>query len=91
MPHSRTLVLAFDGDASAADLIGRLTNRFSADVVTVTVDLGQGGDLEQAREQALAAIDSPPRYCSPSSGRVPRIRPRPRRRRWHGRSSPPWL
>jgi argininosuccinate synthase len=55
MPHSRTLVLAFDGDASAADLIGRLTNRFSADVVTVTVDLGQGGDLEQAREQALAA------------------------------------
>ena len=55
MPHSRTLVLAFDGDASAADLIGRLSNRLSADVVTVTVDLGQGGDLELAREQALAA------------------------------------
>ncbi len=54
MPHSRTLVLAFDGDASAA-LIGRLRNRFSADVVTVTVDLGQGGDLESVREQALAA------------------------------------
>jgi argininosuccinate synthase len=55
MSHSRSLVLAFAGDASSADAIGRLGDRLLADIVTVTVDLGQGDDLEQVREQATAA------------------------------------
>ncbi len=71
MPHFQTLVLAFDGDASAAEVIGRLGNRFSADVVTVTLDLGQGSDLERVRELALAAgaarahvVDARERFAS---------------------------
>jgi argininosuccinate synthase len=55
MSHSRILVLPFDGDPSTANAISRLANRFSADVVTVTLDLGEGNDLEQVREQALGA------------------------------------
>jgi argininosuccinate synthase len=55
MPHPRTLVLAFAGDASSADAIGRLSDRLSADIATVTLDLGQGDDLEQVREQAITA------------------------------------
>jgi argininosuccinate synthase len=55
MSHPRTLVLAFAGDASSADAIGRLSDRLSADIATVTLDLGQGDDLEHVREQAITA------------------------------------
>jgi argininosuccinate synthase len=55
MTHPRIIVLAFDGDVSSASGIHRLANQLAAEVVTVTLDLGQGGDLEQVREQAIAA------------------------------------
>jgi argininosuccinate synthase len=55
MSHPRRVVLAFAGDAHSARAIPRLADRASADVVTVTLDLGQGVDLEQVREQAIAA------------------------------------
>ena len=56
MSHSRTLVLAFDGDAvvcRSRSAASRIACRRTSS--TVTLDLGQGGDLEQVREQALAA------------------------------------
>jgi len=55
MSQPRTIVLAFDGEPSFAPVVGRLADRLSAEIATVTLDLGQGGDLEQVREQALAA------------------------------------
>jgi argininosuccinate synthase len=55
MSDPRTLVLAFAGDAPSAEAIGHLAERLSADIATVTLDLGQGGDLEQVREQSIAA------------------------------------
>ncbi len=55
MSHPRTIVLAFDGDPAAATAISRLADRLSAEIATVTLDLGQGGDLEHVREQATTA------------------------------------
>jgi argininosuccinate synthase len=55
MSLPRTIVLAFDGEPSAVPSIGRLAARATAEIVTLTLDLGQGGDLEQVREQAIAA------------------------------------
>jgi argininosuccinate synthase len=48
-------VLAFDGEPSTATAVGGLGERLGADIATVTLDLGQGGDLEQVREQAIDA------------------------------------
>jgi argininosuccinate synthase len=48
------VILAFGGRAAAGALIAPLAGRVGAPVVTLTVDLGQGADLEQMRDQALA-------------------------------------
>jgi argininosuccinate synthase len=49
----RTLV-AYAGRAEATDTLRQLVARSRGEVVTLTVDLGQGGDLQQVRETALA-------------------------------------
>ena len=51
MSDPRPIILAFDGDPASAVAIGRLADPMT-DVITVTLDLGQGLDLEQARENA---------------------------------------
>jgi argininosuccinate synthase len=49
------IVLAFSGGPQSAAEIPRLKDRHDAEVVTVTLDLGQGGVLEDVRNRALAA------------------------------------
>ena len=49
------IVLAFCGDPSSTAAIPWLVEHHEADVVAVTVDLGQDGDLDQIRARALAA------------------------------------
>ena len=66
-----TLVLAYSGRPEAAREIARLAASTGAEIVTVTVDLGQAEDLEQvcleartagaARTSSTRAIASPPR------------------------------
>ena len=47
-------VLAFSGSAASAAAIQWLVAERGAEVVTVTLDVGQGGELTAIREQALA-------------------------------------
>jgi argininosuccinate synthase len=54
MSDPRRIVLAFAGDPASALAIGRLAGPMT-EVITVTLDLGQGLDLEQAREDAIVA------------------------------------
>ena len=50
----RRIVFAYSGDSAAAGAIAWLQARYSADVVTLTLDLGQGRELEPVRDRALA-------------------------------------
>ena len=49
------VVLAYSGGARSAAAIPWLADRHRADVVTVTIDLGQSGDMNEIRSQALSA------------------------------------
>jgi argininosuccinate synthase len=49
------IVLAYSGGVYSSAAIGWLRDTFDADVVTLTLDIGQGGDLSAVRERALAA------------------------------------
>ncbi len=49
------IVLAYSGGLQTSAAIAWLAERFTAQVVTVTIDLGQGRDLAGVRERALAA------------------------------------
>jgi argininosuccinate synthase len=49
------IVLAFSGGPQTAAEIPRLREQHDAEVITVTLDLGQGAVLEAVRDQALAA------------------------------------
>jgi argininosuccinate synthase len=49
------IVLAYSGDPAATAAIPRLADRYGAEVVTLTLDVGQGGELTSVRERALAA------------------------------------
>lgn len=49
------VVFAFDGGAAAAAEIGRRAAARGAEIVTVTLDLGEGEVLEAIRDRALAA------------------------------------
>jgi len=49
------IVLAFTGGLDTSVAIPWLRERYGADVVTVTLDLGQGRVLEEVRDRALAA------------------------------------
>src|SRR5262249_21244260 len=48
------IVLAFSGNLDAAAAIPWLTERYRVPVVTLTLDLGRGGDLEEVRDRALS-------------------------------------
>ena len=49
------IVLGYGGDLDTTVTIPWLRNKYHADVIAVTVDLGQGGELEAVRSRALAA------------------------------------
>ena len=49
------IILAYAGGLAATEAIPWLRARYRADVVTVTLDLGQGRALEAVRDRALAA------------------------------------
>lgn len=51
---SRSVVLAYSGGARSSAAVSWLRKRHDADVVAVTVDLGQSADLAEVRERALA-------------------------------------
>jgi argininosuccinate synthase len=50
----KIIVLAYSGGVASSSAIGWLTTTCAADVVTVTVDVGQGDDLAVLRARALA-------------------------------------
>lgn len=52
---NKTVVLAYSGGARSTAAIKWLRERHRADVVTVTLDLGQSGDLNEIRSHALEA------------------------------------
>jgi argininosuccinate synthase len=49
------VVLAYSGGARSTAAIAWLAERHRADVVTVTIDLGQSGDMNEIRSHALSA------------------------------------
>ena len=52
---TKRLVVAYGGSLDGAAAMSALAGRLDADLATLTLDLGQGMDLEQVREQARAA------------------------------------
>jgi argininosuccinate synthase len=52
--RSSRIVLAYSGGLGASVAIPWLAETHAAEVVTVTLDLGQGGELEEVRDRALA-------------------------------------
>jgi len=51
----KTVVLAFSGGARSTAAVAWLATHHHAEVVTVTINLGQSGDLAEIREHALSA------------------------------------
>jgi len=49
------IVLAYSGDVETAAAIPSLAEAHQAEIVTLTLDLGSGRDLEEIRDRALAA------------------------------------
>ena len=49
------VVLGYSGGRESAFAIPWLAEQYGAEIVTLTLDLGQGGDLEDVRDRALAA------------------------------------
>jgi argininosuccinate synthase len=49
------ILLAYSGSAESTSAIHTLVEQHRAEVVTLTVDVGQGGELQQIRDRALAA------------------------------------
>jgi argininosuccinate synthase len=49
------IVLAYSGTAESTSAIRTLVEQHRAEVVTLTVDVGQGDELQQVRDRALAA------------------------------------
>ena len=49
------VVLAYSGGARSNAAISWLANKHRAEVVTVTLDLGQSGDMNEIRTHALNA------------------------------------
>lgn len=54
-PAKRRIVIACSGSSESLAAIPRLASAFDADVVTVTLDIGQSRELEGVRQAALAA------------------------------------
>ena len=55
MTRKARIVLAYAGGAERSIDLRRLADEHDADVVAVTIDVGQGQELDQVREAALAA------------------------------------
>jgi argininosuccinate synthase len=53
--RNRRIVLAFSGSVPGAVAVRWLAERHGAEVVALTLDLGQGAGLEEVRDRALAA------------------------------------
>ncbi len=51
---TKTVVLAYSGGARSSAAVSWLAERHDADVVTVTLDLGQSTDLAEIRAHALS-------------------------------------
>jgi argininosuccinate synthase len=51
---SHRIVLAYSGSFDASVAIAWLAEKYQADVIAVTLDLGQGRELSDVRERALA-------------------------------------
>jgi argininosuccinate synthase len=49
------IILAYSGSAESTSALRTLVEQHRAEVVTLTVDVGQGGELHQVRDRALAA------------------------------------
>jgi argininosuccinate synthase len=49
------IVLAYSGDADATASLAWLVANRDADVITTTIDVGQGGPLDEIRQRALSA------------------------------------
>ena len=49
-----TIVLAYSGGFASSNAVHWLTEKYGADVVTVTLDVGQGDDLGASRARALS-------------------------------------
>jgi argininosuccinate synthase len=49
------VLLAYSGDLETAASIAALADAYQAEIVTLTLDLGSGRDLEEIRDRALAA------------------------------------
>ncbi len=54
-PPVRKVVLAYSGGLDTSIILKWLQTEYGAEVVTFTADLGQGGEIEPAREKALRA------------------------------------
>src|ERR1700749_3916098 len=52
-PSVKKVVLAYSGGLDTSIILKWLQTEYGAEVVTFTADLGQGGELEPAREKAL--------------------------------------
>src|SRR5712664_1234071 len=48
------IVLAYSGGVQSSTAVPWLAETYAAEVVALTLDIGQGGDLEAARDRALA-------------------------------------
>ncbi|MEE4348794.1 MAG: argininosuccinate synthase [Pacificimonas sp.] len=55
MPEIKRAVLAYSGGLDTSVILKWLQDHYGCEVVTYTADLGQGEELEPAREKALAA------------------------------------
>jgi argininosuccinate synthase len=53
MTRKDRIVLAYSGSPETSAAIATLAAQHAADIVTVTVDVGQGRELDQVREQAM--------------------------------------
>jgi argininosuccinate synthase len=51
---TQRIVLAYSGGGRSSAAISWLAETYGAEVVALTLDIGQGGDLEAARDRALA-------------------------------------
>src|SRR5690606_32793514 len=51
----KRIVLAYSGGLDTSVAIPWLAERYGAEIVTVSLDLGQGRELDEIRERALAA------------------------------------
>ena len=50
------IILAYSGGLDTSVAVKWLADRYDAEIVTLTIDLGQGKELDDVRERALAAV-----------------------------------